>query len=112
MTSMTQPTMRAIGFRGCVAALLLCAVAAAPRAASTWTNSIGGSYELDAQVIAAGGASLSGANGLSADTVIGQNNAASLSGANGYSAATGFWSVAVRGGASERIFSGGFEPAP
>jgi len=35
-----------------------------------------------------------------------------LSGANGYSAATGFWSVAVRGGASERIFSGGFEPAP
>ena len=109
---MTRPTTRPTGFRACVAGLLLCAAIAAPRAASTWTTSIGGSYELDAQIIAAGGASLSGANGLSADAVIGQNNAASLSGANGYSAATGFWSVAVQGGASERIFSSSFEPVP
>jgi hypothetical protein len=92
----------------CSGALLL-ALPALAFAAGASKSSIGGSYELDAQVVAAGGSTLGGANGLSAVVVLGQNNAAALSGANGYAASTGFWSVATQGGASDRIFHGSFE---
>ena len=80
-------------------------------AAVSAPSSIGGSYELDAQVIAAGGAPLNGANGLSSDVTVGQDNAATLSGADGYVALTGFWAVAARGGASDRIFQASFDPS-
>lgn len=90
---------------------LLAIVPACALATADGTSSVGGSYELTAQVVAAGGAPLTGANGWSIDVTIGQNNAARLSGANGYSAGTGFWEAAGRGGASDRIFQGSFEPS-
>jgi hypothetical protein len=91
------------------AALALLVAATFALAASAATSSIGGSYELDAQIIGAGATTVSGANGLASDVLVGQNNTATLSGANGYTATTGFWSVAVRGGASDRVFEAGFE---
>lgn len=82
-------------------------------AATSGAVSVGDSYELTAQVVGAGATTLSGANGYVTDVLVGQNNTATLSGANGYSATTGFWTVAVRGGASDRVFVGTFEsPAP
>jgi hypothetical protein len=91
------------------AALAALVAATFALAAGAATSSIGGSYELDAEIVGAGATTLSGANGLASDVLIGQNNAAVLSGANGYTAATGFWNVAVRGGASDRVFEAGFE---
>ena len=93
------------------AALCSIAAAALALAAHPASTSFGGSYEIDAQVIGAGATTLTGAGGLTSDVVVGQDNAAPLSGANGSAAYGGFWNVAVRGGASDRVFQSGFETA-
>ncbi|HEY2394415.1 MAG TPA: hypothetical protein VGH81_00340 [Rudaea sp.] len=98
-----------MSLRRIIAALLAGSATVLSFEASPETSSIGGSYELQAQIIGAGGATLSGSTGLNVDAAVGQNNATTLSGANGYTAATGFWSVQVQGGASDRIFQDGFE---
>ncbi len=73
----------------------------------------GGTYEVNACVIGAGGARMQGSTGWILDGSIGQPAIAVQSGTGGLRLAVGFWQAASPTGIpSDRIFSNGFDPAP
>src|SRR5215467_7019826 len=75
------------------------------------TNALLATDTIPAQVVALGGAPLTGANGLSLDGTVGEVDSAAMTGASGLSLASGFWPVVVQL-TGDKIFASGFEASP
>ena len=65
------------------------------------------SYTVQAQVIAAGGTSMTGAHGLLLDGTIAEANSPTMTGPSGRSLASGFWPIEAQ--LDDRIFTSEFD---